>query len=411
MAVADLRELIADPSAAELELIAQYGALAQDPRRERAFSAFAGIGLPHRRMEDWKWSDFRARLKVIEAPASDPASDPFAAIDAPALQFSPAGLKGGTNARAGLKLHVRDEAQAFGGAELMPLGAMTAALAGGRKGPAALLIEVTGPVQADLRLVFAAARAVVNISRVSVLVRSGGRLHILESHLGGAGLSAHLCDVTVQEGGSLSRTIFQTGRPDEAQIVTSDIRLDAGAQYTQVTLGFGAGIARLETHLTHQGENANAQIDAAYLAGNGHHVDITTRVRHGARGCTTRQLTKGAVDAGGRGVFQGRFHVPRWVGQKTAADMQHHALLLANGAEVNAKPELEIFADDVECAHGNTCGALDGDQLFYMRQRGLPETEARALLTQAFIAEALAAAPEAVGDILRDQARSFLASD
>ena len=93
----------------------------------------------------------------------------------------------------------------------------------------------------------------------------------------------------------------------------------------------------------------------------------------------------------------------------TDADMQHKALLLEDGAVVFAKPELEIYADDVECAHGNTSGALDDDQLFYMRQRGLPEKTARALLTQAFVAEAFAEAG-ALEEVLRAEAESWLAA-
>jgi hypothetical protein len=104
----------------------------------------------------------------------------------------------------------------------------------------------------------------------------------------------------------------------------------------------------------------------------------------------------------------GKFMVPRKVGQRTDAAMQHHALLLEYGAEVFAKPELEIYADDVECAHGNTCGALDGDQLFYLRQRGIPETEAKALLTQAFVTEALESAPDLAAEILRAAAEAWL---
>ena len=102
------------------------------------------------------------------------------------------------------------------------------------------------------------------------------------------------------------------------------------------------------------------------------------------------------------------YHVPRSVGQHTDADMQHQALLLENGAEVFAKPELEIYADDVECAHGNTSGQLDESALFYMRQRGIPVAEARAMLTEAFIAEALETAHPDVLQTLLDASRDFL---
>ena len=111
---------------------------------------------------------------------------------------------------------------------------------------------------------------------------------------------------------------------------------------------------------------------------------------------------------GGRGVFQGKFIVPRNSGQQSDASMQHNALLLEEGAEVFAKPELEILADDVQCAHGNTSGALDANQLFYLRQRGIPLEKARALLTEAFIAEALETAGEHE-DVLRAEASKWLA--
>jgi Fe-S cluster assembly protein SufD len=101
-----------------------------------------------------------------------------------------------------------------------------------------------------------------------------------------------------------------------------------------------------------------------------------------------RQLVKGAARAGGRGVFQGKFRVDR-AAQLTDARMRHSALLLEAAAEAFAKPELEIYADNVQCAHGSTSGQLDADALFYLRQRGLPEPAARALLTRAFLAEAL----------------------
>jgi Fe-S cluster assembly protein SufD len=174
-------------------------------------------------------------------------------------------------------------------------------------------------------------------------------------------------------------------------------------------LAFGSKLcAAGNAPVTHQETGAKATLNAAYLCAAGHHADITTEVRHGAPACVTRQLTKGAVLDGGRGVFQGKFFVPRNVGQKTDADMQHNALLLEEGAEVFAKPELEIYADDVECAHGNTSGALEANQMFYMRQRGIAEEEARALLTEAFIAEALEEAGE-LEDVLREQARAWLA--
>ena len=206
----------------------------------------------------------------------------------------------------------------------------------------------------------------------------------------------------------MRRTVLQRGSADEAQAITAVVTLGDKSNYTQTALAFGAKIARLETRLTHQESGSHATLNGAYLCAKGYHADFTSHVRHGSPSSVTRQITKGAVLDGGTGVFQGKFHVPRTVGQYTDADMQHQALLLEDGAVVFAKPELEIYADDVECAHGNTSGALDPNQLFYMRQRGIPEAQARALLTEAFVAEALEEASDGVRDAMLDAARSFL---
>ncbi len=408
--MSELRALIDNPTTAELELVARYAALRKDPRRDRAFEAFAASGLPHRRMEMWRWTDFRAGLKSLEVPAHAGAIDPFAGL--PGAQFTFGATKVGLPADlpAGITLHKRDEPPALSDSEEIPLGALTAALVQKAGRLNTLVIEVTEAVAAPVRFVFTGEGAEASFARVVILVRPGASLDLVESQLGGAGLSSSLFRFDVKAGGRLSRTLYQAGGGDESQVITTTVHLDEGAAYDQTMLAFGAGISRLETRVVHQEEGADVRLDAAYLAGRDRHVDVTTHVRHGAAGCTTAQLTKGAVVDGGRGVFQGKFLVAR-VGQGTQADMQHHALLLANGAEVNARPELEIYADDVACAHGNTCGAMDEAALFYMRQRGLPEAEARALLTEAFVAEALAGAHPAAGEIMLETARKWLAEN
>lgn len=409
MSLAELRERIPNATPGELELVAHYASLPEDARRERAFLAFAATGLPHRRMEAWKWSDFKQALKTLDPPESTPGTDPFEDLDGPVIRLSGERITLPDTLPPGLRIIDKADAQAFGGAEDMPLGAVTAALAGGHDGPGTVMVEVSKTIDVPLRLVCSGAGQALAFSRLTLLVREGAQVTLVESHLGGAGFASHLVDITLETGAGLKRTVFQRGGEDTTQAVTADVRLAEAARLDQVTLAFGAKVARMETRLAHQETKAEANLDAAYLCGPGRHADITTHIRHGAPSCSTHQVTKGAVLNGGRGVFQGKFLVPRDIGQQTDADMQHHALLLEEGAEVDAKPELEIYADDVECAHGNTCGALDQDQLFYMRQRGLPEPVARALLTEAFIAEALERTGEREGEILREQARDWLA--
>lgn len=404
-----LKDKFRNPGPAELELIARYAMLPESGQRERAFEAFAETGLPHRRMEAWKWTDFKAALKRVAASEQAGQAGALPAKGDAVIEFTPTGVTLPKNVPDGIKLHERADAQALGDAEEVPLGAMTAALSGRIGGLDTLIIEVTAQASAPLHIVTRGDRGETNFARVAVIVRPGASIDLIESHLGGAGFSSFLIEVGMQEGGSVRRTVLQRGHTDEAQAITAVVSLGDKSEYTQTALAFGAKVARLETRLRHQESGSHATLNGAYLCAKGYHADFTSHVRHGAPSSVTRQVTKGAVLDGGTGVFQGKFHVPRTIGQYTDADMQHQALLLEDGAEVFAKPELEIYADDVECAHGNTSGALDPNQLFYMRQRGIPEAQARALLTEAFIAEALEDANEAVQDTLLEAARAFLA--
>jgi Fe-S cluster assembly protein SufD len=131
--------------------------------------------------------------------------------------------------------------------------------------------------------------------------------------------------------------------------------------------------------------------------------DITTVVAHDAPGCSSRQAVKNVLAGRSRGVFQGRIEVAR-VAQKTDGYQMSQALLLSPDAEIDCKPELQIYADDVKCSHGATIGELDTDQLFYLRARGIPEVEARAMLIRAFLDDALDAVTNAPARALLEQA-------
>lgn len=408
MTLEELKGRFSDPTPAELQLIADYAALPEDARRARAFEAFAGTGLPHRRLEAWKWTDFRQALPTIEPGARSPSTPVTPPEDASVFRFDGQAWHVPETLPEGLRVIEAHEGQAYGNAEALPLGALAAALSGKAQKTNALQIEVTGRVETPVFLDYSAAGRETAFSRISFVVREDAGLDVIESHSGGAGFSASVIEFSLGKSARVSRTLAQTATRDEATGITANVHLDERASYTQTALAMGAKVARIETRLTYGGEEAQATMNAAYLASDGYHVDFTSHVRHDAQSCVTRQLTKGAVSDGGRGVFQGKFMVPRVSGQYTDADMQHQALLLEDGAEIFAKPELEIYADDVECAHGNTSGQLDESALFYMRQRGLPYEEARALLTEAFIAEALETSHAYVREAFKDLSRQFL---
>ncbi len=217
-------------------------------------------------------------------------------------------------------------------------------------------------------------------------VASGESVLNVDRFTSGA-LEPRAFSATVAAGGTLTRIVIQSAS-NGVLLGHIRVRLCAGATFRQFIYAEGAKLARMETVVTVEGEGATVELNGVYLAGRGRHADLTSIVEHMQPGGVTRQLIKGAARAGGRGVFQGKILVAAGA-QHTDARQNHHALLLEDGAEVFAKPELEIHADDVQCAHGNTVGGLDANALFYMRSRGISETEARALLVEAFLIDAV----------------------
>jgi Fe-S cluster assembly protein SufD len=229
-----------------------------------------------------------------------------------------------------------------------------------------------------------------HLARLKIEVMAGHSAVLLESYEGrGQGYFANtVIDISLGEGAALERIVVMD-EPDGAVCVsTAEVKLAEESRYAQTVIAGGAKLQRHETHVRHPGLGARVRMDGVYLLDGARHADITTAVDHEGVGGETAQLTKGVVNDTARGVFQGRIVVAHGA-DKTDARMRHDAILLSDRAEIDAKPELLIFADDVACAHGNTVGALDEEALFYARSRGLPEAAAKALLTQAFVAEVI----------------------
>ncbi|HCK83781.1 MAG TPA: Fe-S cluster assembly protein SufD [Hyphomonadaceae bacterium] len=211
------------------------------------------------------------------------------------------------------------------------------------------------------------------------------------------GLAAHCYDFVVGPGARLTRVLLQSG--DGVALVSGRVIVREFGQLRQFVLAEGAKLARIETHVEIEGEGAEVELHGVYFCDAGRHADLTSVVTHKAANGKTKQLIKGVARKGGRGVFQGKIVVERGA-RKTDARQYHHGMLLEEGAEIFAKPELMIHADDVACAHGNTAGGLDESALFYLRSRGLAEAEARALLIEAFLLEAV---PEWLPAAVRDE--------
>ncbi len=186
------------------------------------------------------------------------------------------------------------------------------------------------------------------------------------------------------EGAELIRVIILDEPEDAVSIYRSTVETAPGSTFKQYVFSTGAKFQRFETHIEHAGHGASVELHGAYLLKDKAHFDLTTRVNHTQPGGVTQQLIKGLVKDQATAVFQGRIKVERGA-DGTDARMRHQALMLNDGAHVRAKPELEIYADDVQCAHGNTIGAMDEAALFFCQSRGMDESTARQLLMQAFI--------------------------
>jgi len=387
----------------EDQLAETFAGLKAGEGRRQAWEAFAARGLPHRRVEEWKWSDVRAALgepREVSGPAPVDANGPFAADHQ--IVFSNGRLLNEPDLPAGARLHRQEDPGAPGLREAYPMAALAAAFG------VTWVLEISETVEAPIALRIASAGEGMHHLRLAILVREGASATLLESHeSSGAPFSNTLVEVGLQNRAQLHRYILQPEADSAVQTVTTLGQMGEDASYRERNLAFGGTLTRFDAHWTASADAARADLGGAYLLSGQRHADFTTVVSHEALNCQTRQIVKGVAGDKARGAFQGRFDVARGA-QKTDAEMRHDALLLNEGAQVNAKPELMIFADDVECAHGNTIGAVDEDALFYMRARGVSEAEARALLIRAFVAEAFADTPELVQEVFIAQSDIWL---
>ena len=235
----------------------------------------------------------------------------------------------------------------------------------------------------------ASGRATAFHPRHMIRLGRDARLTLVETATGrGAYLHNPVTEVHVAEGAVLTHVRLQDEAPAAFHLSTVYAEVAEGGIYDSFVLNIGARLTRTEMHARLAGPNAAVHLNGAQLLHGVQHADFTSVVRHDAPSCASRQTVKNVLTGRSRGVFQGRIEVAREA-QKTDGYQMSQALLLSPDAEIDTKPELEIFADDVKCSHGATVGALDPEQIFYLRTRGVPEAEARSILVRAFLAEAV----------------------
>lgn len=377
--------------------------------RDEAFDAVASRGLPNRRVEDWKYTDLRALMREAR-PLAEAATSaeieaarallPLGDVEARRVVF--------VNGRLAPDLSDMDGLEA--GLSIAPLAV---ALAGDAVSALALKGVPADNAAVALNTAFVGDGLVIAVSdgaeilrpihvanvqtgaahasygRVLVSVGQGASVTLIESHVGDAGphQTNTLVGLDLGDGAKAKVVKLQDEGLGTLHLATLAARLGAEARFESVTLAAGSAAARQQIYVAFAGDKSSAELLGAGFAGAKRHLDTTLVIDHATLHCSSRELFKTALDGDARSVFQGKIIVHPGA-QKTDGKMMANALLLSETAEADAKPELEIFADDVVCGHGATVGALDDELLFYLMARGVPKQEAEALLVQAFISEA-----------------------
>jgi len=383
-------------------------------QRAAAFELFAKEGLPHRRIEEWKYTDLRALMRDAKPLAVPPdaaararaggAGKLLGDVEARRLVFVDGAFVAELSDIAALEpgLEVGSLADAFAGTapllaahlgKLAPAGDVAVALNTALMGDGAVIrIAAGSTTERPLHLLFvASAKPAASFIRSLVVVEEGARAMLIESHEGPAGSDYQVnaaLELFVGDRAHVDHVKIIGEGEDALHVSTLAAAIGAHARFNSFTFTAGGAVVRNQLFLKFDGEGTLAGIRGATLLKGRQHADTTLVANHVARDCQSREVFKSVLDGEAHGVFQGRIIV-RPQAQKTDAKMMTQALLLSDRAEADNKPELEIFADDVQCGHGATAGALDDELKFYLMARGIPAAEAEALLIQAFLGEAI----------------------
>lgn len=413
------------------------GAGAVAAMRDKAFSDFETRGLPHRRVEEWKYTDLRALMRDAKplAVPPDAAAKKRAAnvdtlvgdIDRRRIVFVDGVFAPDLSDLAGIEngLTIRPMAEALAQGDPLVtahLGKIAAnddvavALNTAFMGDGAVIHIADGiAVEHPIHLVFITAgeKPAASFLRSLVVVERGARAMLMESYIGPAGQDYQInsaLELAVADNAHVDHIKLIGEGANALHISSLMVSVGAHARFNDFTFTTGGLTVRNQLFVRFNGEETTARIHGANLLNGRQHADTTLVADHAVGHCQSRELFKSVLDDESRGVFQGKIIVQPHA-QKTDAKMLANALLLSETAEADSKPELEIFADDVVCGHGATAGALDEELLFYLRARGIPPKEAEALLIQAFVGDAVEGIEHAgLREVLMENVVAWLAA-
>lgn len=404
-------------------------------KRAAAFDSFAVAGLPHRRVESWRYTDLRTLMRDAKPLAAPPDADAKARAAAGGAMLAGLGYRrlfivNGAFApdlsdlaapEAGLTIRSMADAltsgDAFASSHLGktvasadPVLALNTALMGDG---VVVHVAAGAAIARPIELVFVTTETtpVAMFTRSLVVVDEGASMVLVESHEGPAGVAYQVnttLELVVGAGANLERVKITNEGNDAVHLATLLARVDANATFANTFFTTGGAVVRNQLLLHLAGEAIKAHMGGVSLLGGKQHADTLLSVDHAGPAGESRESFRAVLDGSSQDIFQGKIAV-RQAAQKTDARMLSRALLLTETAEACNKPELEIFADDVQCGHGCTTGTLDQQLKFYLMARGIPAKEAEALLIQAFVGEVLdAIGPEGVRSALTDATQAWL---
>ena len=378
-------------------------------RRADAIARFAELGWPTTRLEPWRHTSL-SFLEQHELQAPESAPHPAATLAAVRSEFDDSGhwlvfvdgrferalsVLGGLPAGVvcaplseALSKHAEAVEAAFGTADdaASPYALNLALCTDG----AFVRLARGTALGAPLHLVFIGATGAADTHlRNLIVAEANTEASIIEHHLGG-GSTLGTTVTLVHTAQDARITHLKLQQQDGAAIHLAQIKAvqARGSYFASHSLSFGARLARNDIHTRFDGDGCETLLNGLYHVDGRRHVDHHTLIEHASPLGTSREYYRGLIDGNARGVFAGRIIVAEDA-QRTDAIQRCDNLLLSRLAEADARPELEIYADDVKCAHGATVGQMDEDALFYLRTRGIDEIRARQLLTYAFAAEVL----------------------
>ena len=374
--------------------------------RRSAIARYGAVGLPTPRTEAWKFTGLNAVKALAPVPAEGvpgvelPAV--VAALGGPRIEIVngrlatlpalPTGVEAvALDDTAAAPDWVRATLGSIASFETHPFTALnTAQFAGG------IAIRVARGAMPEAPIVLSIAQAgggetaTIAHPRVLVVVEDGASADLVTVFQGsGRYIANPVTEIAIGEGARLGHAVLQAEGAEAFHVSMTALKLAGKSTYDGFVLATGSKLARHEVRAELDGEHIEYSINGVYLGADGQHHDITTFIDHARPHGTSHEMVKGVLTGTARGVFQGKILV-RPDAQKTDGFQMNRALLMSRDAEVNSKPELEIYADDVKCSHGATVGELEDDELFYLMARGIPRGRARALLVEAYVQEAVA---------------------